>query len=245
MSPDALNATDATPSLRLRDYRVRKYVPDLVVEADFPVGVNLLLGVNGIGKTSLLRSLVNSRLRAAGSTTEVRRGNSSRHLRDERVCLLPQRPTVPGQLTVIDLIRYCCHLRGVEAGEGEHLLDQLGLLALADRKAGRLSGGETQRLHLALAFVGAPTVALLDEPSVALDPLARTRFADQMRSLTTAETIVVMSSHVASDIDIADRVYLIAGNRIAWSGRPTEFLEQSPRRQFDDAFGRLLRETSP
>jgi ABC-2 type transport system ATP-binding protein len=244
MSADTTTTTDGRPTLRLRDYRVRKYVPDLVVETDFPAGVNLLLGVNGVGKTTILRSLVHPGLRAAGSTADVCRGQLSRTLQEERVCLLPQKPTTPGQLTVVDLIRYCCHLRGVHPDCAQEVLERLGLGALADRKAARLSGGETQRLHLALAFVGDPAVALLDEPTVALDPLARSRFAELMRTLTTAETIIVMSSHVASDIDIADRIYLIAADRIAWAGSPTSFLEYSPRGQFDDAFGRLLREAT-
>lgn len=231
---------DNRPTLKLRDYGVRKYVPGLRVEADFPAGVNLLLGVNGVGKTTLLRSLVYPGLRAAGSTAEVWRGATSVPLHDARVCLLPQKPTAPGQLTVVDLIRYCCHLRGVTAERAADVLEALGLAPLANRKAARLSGGETQRLHLALAFVGNPTVALLDEPTVALDPLARTRFADSVKRLTTTDSIVVMSSHVASDIDIADRVFLVADDRITWTGSPEEFLRHSPRGQFDDAFGRLL-----
>jgi ABC-type multidrug transport system ATPase subunit len=74
--------------------------------------------------------------------------------------------------------------------------------------------------------------------------VARTRFGEVLRGLTTRETIVVMSSHVASDIDIADRVHLVAADRIAWSGSPEQFLAHSPRGQFDDAFGRLLDEAT-
>jgi len=244
MSTDTPLGEDGRPTLTLRNFRVRKYVPNLVVDADFPAGVNLLLGVNGVGKTTVLRSLVHPGLRAAGGSAEIRRSETIRNLDEERVCLLPQKPTTPGQLTVLDLVRYCCHLRSVDADQAAGLLDRLGLSALADRKAGRLSGGETQRLHLALAFVGDPVVALLDEPTVALDPLARTRFAELMRTLTTTNTIVVMSSHVASDIDIADQVHLVAGDRIAWTGTPADFLNHSPRGQLDEAFGRLLEQAT-
>lgn len=226
------------PRLELERYGLRRRVRELQVDATFAAGVNVLLGVNGVGKTTLLTSLVNPRLRSPGSVARLVHHGSSRPLDGSRLCLMPQHPTVPGHLTVIDLVRYCCHLRGARV---EHdVLHEMGLAHLTDRRADRLSGGEAQRVNLLLAFVGSPAVVLLDEPTVALDPLARARFVSSLRAASVPGTVVVMSTHVPSDIDVADRVHVLTPHGITWSGTGDEFLDHDHDRRFEAAFAALL-----
>jgi len=188
-----------------------------------------------VGKTTVLRSLVLPRLRARDSSVELTGAGESHPLDGQRICLLPQSPVVPARLRVLELVQYCCHVRGVPSSEAPGLVDLFGLSSLADRRAGALSGGQKQRLNLALSFVGNPRLILLDEPTVGLDPIARSQFGEALRSPTSAP-VVVLSSHVASDIAVADRVFLLTSSGISWVGSPEEFLSHSGTGQFDDAF---------
>jgi len=234
--------TGEAPVLELREYRVRKFVPEVRLDVDFPVGINVLLGVNGVGKTTILRSLVRPDLRTNNARVGLRRGSRRSELEHERVCLLPQRPVLPSQMTVSDLVRYCCQVRGAPPAAARKMLELLDLSELEDRRVRHLSGGETQRLNLALAFAGRPGVTLLDEPTVALDPLARTRFASALRSVAVPDVVVLMSTHVASDIEIADRVFVIDHRGVTWQGDPESFLAHAPDNRFDTAFTALLGE---
>jgi len=230
---------EGSPGLQLVDYRLNKYIPAMKIETTFAPGITVLLGVNGVGKTSLLRSLVHPALRAAGTAAIV--DEAGRHdLGHQLVCLLPQRPSLPSNLTVSEVLEYCCYLRGARSEQGRRLLAELDLVGVAERRTHRLSGGETQRLNLALAFVGPPRVALLDEPTVALDPLGRRAFAAALRRVVEADSIVVMSTHVASDIEVADHVQVMDPTGIAWRGRPNDFLALGSGAGFDAAFAELL-----
>jgi ABC-2 type transport system ATP-binding protein len=225
----------ALPVLRVRDLRPRKYAKHLRVDADFQAGVNVLLGVNGIGKTTLLNALANPGLRRHGSRVALSTSQAEEDpLERGSLSLLPQHPILPRNLTVQELIRYCCHIRGAPMAEVDRRLGDLGLRAVADRRTTRLSGGERQRLNLALAFVGSPRVVLLDEPTVSLDPLSRGQFNRHLRTMVAEET------HLPSDIDEADSVSLLTPAGVSWAGSPVDFLAMSPTGRFDHAFEALL-----
>jgi ABC-2 type transport system ATP-binding protein len=230
--------TDTTTTLALRAHRPGPRVPDLVVDCELRPGVNLLLGVNGVGKTTLLHSIIGAGGAAQPASVGLVRSGRSTALADAGVVLLPQRPRVPGHLSVRDLLTYCCAVRRSPTSEVARLLGTLGLASLADRKARHLSGGEVQRLSLALAFVGDPAVVLLDEPTVALDPLARAAFATALRAMLDACTVVVMTTHLAADVALADRVLLLAPDGIRWQGSAEDFRGLAPGGDFEDAFVR-------
>ncbi|MFL6106509.1 MAG: ATP-binding cassette domain-containing protein [Marmoricola sp.] len=228
-----------TFGLFLDGYHLRKHATGLMVDTTFEPGITVLLGVNGIGKTTLLTSLVRPDMRAGGRAVLQDEAGST-ELGEHLVCMLPQRPSLPSNLTVQEVVEYCCHLRGVEQGQGARLIDDLDLRPVAARRTHRLSGGESQRMNLALAFVGPPRVALLDEPTVALDPLGRRSFATALRRVADARSVVVMSTHVASDIEIADHVQVMDSGGISWRGTPSAFLSLGEGGGFDSAFAALL-----
>src|SRR5207237_2819512 len=87
----------------------------------------------------------------------------------------------------------------------------------------RLSGGEQQRLSLALAIVGRPEVVFLDEPTAGLDVQGRHTTWDLIRDLKAAGVAVVLTTHLLDEAEqLADRVVIIDSGRVVASGSPSE-----------------------
>jgi ABC-2 type transport system ATP-binding protein len=103
----------------------------------------------------------------------------------------------------------------------ERLLDLVGLRDVAGTYVRRLSGGECQRLSLALALVGRPEVVFLDEPTAGMDPRARATTWQLVRELRDAGTTVVLTTHHMDEAEhLCDRLAIIDHGRIVLEGTP-------------------------
>ena len=103
------------------------------------------------------------------------------------------------------------------------MLAVTGLEAIADRRAERLSGGQTQRVRFALALVGDPELLVLDEPTVGLDVEARQAFWTTVRGFAARGRTILFATHYLDEADAyADRVVLLAHGRVVADGPPTE-----------------------
>jgi ABC-2 type transport system ATP-binding protein len=120
----------------------------------------------------------------------------------------------------------------------DELLDVAGVREFADRRTQKLSGGETQRVRLAIALVSNPDLLVLDEPTVALDVEARHSFWTVMRDFAARGKTVVFATHYLEEADsYADRVVLMARGRVVADGSPTEIKAR--------VGGRIIRATLP
>lgn len=228
-------------SLMIENYRLTKRVRDFAVDAmAFQSGINLILGANGVGKSTLLMSLTNSSFRQRDARIELFQDGVAIPINEVRVSSLPQNPVIPLHLSVSDVLRYGSYIRGSDVAQVPELLERFGLGNLAQRKTGRLSGGEKQRLNLALALIGEPQLILLDEPTVALDPPGRQAFMGVLVENLKSDAIVLMSSHVASDVDFAGEVFVMDRTGFIWRGSSKEFLAHSATNRFDEAFNQVI-----
>jgi ABC-2 type transport system ATP-binding protein len=191
-------------------------------------GVTALLGPNGAGKTTLLRTLATIQPPRAGALQingrEVASEAEARAAR-RQIGYLPQRFGFEPGMRVRDFVRYAAWLRGLAPGEWAQAtnaaMEYVALHNEAATKLGRLSGGMRQRAAIAWAIVGRPSVVLLDEPTVGLDPQQRLRFRDIIKGLT--DTTVLLSTHLIDDVDaICDRVMVMNAGRIQFAGTVDE-----------------------
>ena len=112
-----------------------------------------------------------------------------------------------------------------------HVLEQVGLAALADQRYRALSGGERQRLGLALALVGRPSVAILDEPTAAMDAAARRSTWELLRGLRDAGSCVLITTHLLDEAEaLADRVAIMDAGRLVAVGTATDLRAVAARR---------------
>ncbi len=152
-----------------------------------PGAPTVLLGPNGSGKSTLLRLAMGLIAPTAGRITWGGRGAPG-----ERLAMMFQRPVMLRRSAAAN-VAYALPAR--DHARVAELLDRVGLAALANRPARKLSGGEQQRLALARALARDPEILFLDEPTASLDPAATKGVEDIVRVVAASGVKIVMATH--------------------------------------------------
>lgn len=178
-----------------------------------------VVGPNGAGKTTLLSILAGVQAPSAGT---VSRGVSE-------IGWVPQQPAVYSKLSVLENLRLFARLEKVADTESAvaRMLEQTGLTERADERVDRLSGGNQQRVNVALGLLADPPVILLDEPSTALDPTQRERLWMLVSELAAGGTGIVFSTHIVAEAErYAGRVLVLDQGRLLFDGPPAELARE-------------------
>jgi ABC-2 type transport system ATP-binding protein len=171
-----------------------------------------IIGPNGAGKTTLLSILAGVLSADEGELTHS--GSDAGWV--------PQQPALYSKLSVAENLRLFARLERVADPEAAvaGMLAQTGLADRADEEVGRLSGGNQQRVNIAIGLLSAPSLLLLDEPSASLDPRQRERLWEFISGLGTT---VVFSTHDVGEVErYANRVLLLADGELLFTGTPSE-----------------------
>jgi ABC-2 type transport system ATP-binding protein len=193
-----------------------------------------VIGPNGAGKTTLLSIIAGIQRASSGAV--------SRDLRE--VGWAPQQPALYSKLTVLENLELFARLEKLADPDAavKRMLEQTGLAERARERVGRLSGGNQQRVNVALGLIAAPPVLALDEPSASLDPGQRERLWEFIGSLARSGTAVVFSSHNVSDAQRhADRVLVLAGGRLLLDGAPAALMAEGGEPEGGDLERALVR----
>jgi ABC-2 type transport system ATP-binding protein len=226
----ALGAEGVTKS-----YGERVALRDVSFEVE-PGELVAIIGPNGAGKTTLLSIL-------AG----IQPADSGDVLGPGGVGWVPQHPAIYSKLSVAENLRLFARLERVADPETavERMLEQTGLADRAGEEVSRLSGGNRQRLNIAVGVLAEPPVLLLDEPSSALDPRQRERLWQFVGGLRRRGTSVVYSTHNVQEAERhADRVLVLADGELLFTGTPRELESAvgSPDIDFEASFVTFLHE---
>ncbi|MFI9241439.1 ATP-binding cassette domain-containing protein [Streptomyces sp. NPDC053086] len=199
------------------------------VSLAFPPGVTGLLGPNGAGKSTLLSLLSTARTPRSGTVTllgEQATGRARVQRLRQRTGVLPQSFGFYPRFTVLEFTEYAAWLRKVPAARRrQRAVEALRLVQMdqhAGRRMGALSGGMLRRVGIAQAMVNEPSLVLLDEPTVGLDPAQRVGFRSLIRELGD-RCAVVMSTHLAEDVaHVCDRVAVLLDGTVRFTGTVAE-----------------------
>ncbi|WP_183092670.1 ABC transporter ATP-binding protein [Nocardioides stalactiti] len=200
------------------------------VEVALGRGVTTLVGRNGAGKTTLLRALVGLESARSGEVRILDQSgarSSERRIVARQVGYVAQAAGVPAGARVRDVVAYAAWLKAMPARRTatavEAALAGLGGDHLQRRRVGTLSGGERQRVSIAMALVHSPTVLILDEPSVGLDPVQRVTLRRIIDTLA-ADRAVLVSTHLIEDVGGAADAQVLAleQGRLIFSGSPDD-----------------------
>lgn len=226
---------------------------DLVVQPGEVIGI---LGPNGAGKTTLLETIQGYLRPTVGRVTVFGLDPATRtHEVAARWGVMPQSSGLPMGLTVHESVRLFRDLHGSSASV-EDVIETTDLGPLADRRWRSLSGGEQQRLNLAIALCGGSELLMLDEPTAAVDTEGRDRVLGLLQQLAEAGSTILMSTHRFEDVDaVAERVVMLDRGSIV-ADAPIEALTSDRDHvrfraapgldvsSLDDALG-PVRETTP
>jgi ABC-2 type transport system ATP-binding protein len=180
------------------------------------------VGPNGAGKTTLLSILAGVQSASSG-TVSGRAGAGGAH----EIGWAPQQAAVYGRLTVRENLRLFARLEHVSDADAAvaRMLEQTGLQPRADDRVESLSGGNRQRVNVALALLADPLVLALDEPTSALDPAQRARLWGFVSSLADRGKSVLFSTHHLGEVRrYATRAIVLVEGELLFDGAPGELL---------------------
>lgn len=207
--------------------RTTTAVDDLTCSIEAGV-VTGFLGPNGAGKTTTMRMILGLDHPTAGTATID--GRTYRQLTDPLRtvgALLDAKQTHPNR-PVRDHLRWLAATSRIPVARVDEVLDMVGLASVADKKAGTLSLGMSQRLGIAAALLGDPPVLLFDEPVNGLDPEGIRWVRTLMRTLAGQGRTVLVSSHLLAEMaNTADRLVVIGRGKLVASTTVTEFVSRS------------------
>jgi ABC-2 type transport system ATP-binding protein len=208
-------------------YREVVAVDDLSFQAEAGE-VTCVLGPNGAGKTSTIESLEGIRRPALGRLSVIGLDPHRDHRSlVERIGVMLQEGGVHPGVRAIEALRHAAALYAESLDPGE-LLERVGLGGLDRRTYRQLSGGEQRRLALALALVGRPQVAFLDEPTTGVDPAGRQVIRQVIADLRSEGVTLVLTTHDLDEAErVADRIVIIDRSRLVAEG-PLEEIMRGP-----------------
>jgi len=233
----------AEPLLSVRDLAKRYGERVALRDVSFDVLAGELVAVvgpNGAGKTTLLSILAGVQRASAG---EVGGPAGSKGAR--AIGWVPQQPALYSKLSVEENLRLFARLERVADPHAavETMLAQTELRERAHELVERLSGGNRQRVNVALGLIADPKLLALDEPSSALDPGQRARLWEFVDRLVQGGTSVLFSTHHLGEVRrYATRAIVLADGELLFDGPPRELIATSPPGDdFEGAFIAFLK----
>jgi len=202
-----------------------------------------LLGPSGCGKSTLMRAIVGVQQVASGRVRILGRDAGEPSLRHE-IGYLTQSPSVYADLTVTENLRYFAAVTGAPPDRVGEVLAQVALQDAAGQIVGSLSGGERTRVSLATTLLNRPTVLVLDEPTVGLDPILRVDLWRSFRELTDAGATLLVSSHSMEEASECDDLLLMREGAILAATTPDELRARTGESDLSRAFLAIIRGSS-
>ena len=206
-----------------------------------------LLGVNGAGKTTVIKML--SCLTQPTSGDALLNGNSI--CKDAAavktlIGVSPQETAVASGLTAYENLQLMCGAHGFSKEKQNakiaELTELLGLAPVIRRKAGKLSGGWQRRLSIAMALISEPQILFLDEPTLGLDVLARHELWQSIRSLKGRITMVLTTHYMEEAEALSDRIGIMARGRLLAVGTAAELKARTGAGDLEGAFVSIVKE---
>lgn len=172
-----------------------------------------LIGPNGCGKTTLIKSILGMVIPSSGSIKFKEEFISKTYEYRRHIGYMPQIGRYPDNMTIGQILEMIIEVRKSDKQLDEELLQQFKLKDLYNKRMSTLSGGTTQKVSATLAFLFNPDVLILDEPTAGLDPLASEILKEKIISEKKKGKLILITSHLLSELDdlITQIIYMQDG----------------------------------
>jgi ABC-2 type transport system ATP-binding protein len=203
-----------------------------------------LIGPNGAGKTTLIRAIAGLIAPSEGQLIVCGARMPDRSVAPQ-IGYMTQLEALYNDLTVAENLRFFATLFAVpprvQRERMEELLALVDLTDRADSVVGTLSGGLKQRASLAVALIHKPRLALLDEPTVGVDPELRVAFWDYFARLTAEGTTLIVSTHHLDEAVRCNRLGMMRAGRTIAEDTPERIMSFTGSKTLEDAFLTIAR----
>lgn len=190
-----------------------------------------LIGPNGAGKTTFIKAILGI-VQPTGGTVKVLGGSPEDPRIREKIGYLPERLHLPNAWTAPAFLHTVGRLKRLKPDRAAELrlLERVGLAHAAGQKIGGYSKGMRQRLGLAAALLGSPSLLVLDEPTDGIDPMGRVEVRTILQEEVRRGTTLFLNSHLLAETErVCDRVAILANGRVLREGRLEELARGGAR----------------
>lgn len=227
-------ASDAMNDAVIRVRGLSKRFGDVLAVNDLDLAVEQgtiygFLGPNGCGKTTTMRMLTGLLTPTAGDIKVLGYAlpDGAEPLK-RRIGYMTQRFSLYEDLTVIENLRFVATVYGLRHRQAQarirELLATYALESLSGQRAGRMSGGQRQRLALAAAIIHQPSLLFLDEPTSAVDPENRRDFWERLFDLVEGGATILVSTHYMDEAERCHKLAIMESGYIRADGAPADLL---------------------
>ena len=204
-----------------------------------------LIGPNGCGKTTLIKSVLGMVIPTSGQIlfngVKVSGGFEYRR----QIGYMPQIGRYPENMSIGQVIGMIRDLRQSSISVDEHLLHAFKLQSLYPKKMRTLSGGTTQKVSATLAFLFNPEVLILDEPTAGLDPIASEILKEKIISEKEKGKLIIITSHLLSELDdLVTHVVFMQDGNVKFNSEIGDLRAQTGETKISRSIAKILKEQS-
>ncbi len=232
----------AEPAIVVDGLRVRRGRRPVLHDLRFSVAagsVTGLLGPSGCGKTTLMRAIVGVQVVEAGRVEVLGAPAGAPPLRP-RVGYVTQAPSVYGDLSVRENLRYFARVLGVPRERVGEAIETVVLGEQADQVVASLSGGQSARVSLATALLGRPSCSFSTSPPSASTRSCAATSGGPSARLADAGTTLLVSSHVMDEAEHCDELLLMREGELLAAEAPDALRARTGEQRLDEAFLALI-----
>ncbi|GAB4292484.1 MAG: hypothetical protein Kow0098_12510 [Ignavibacteriaceae bacterium] len=207
-------------------------------------GVTALVGPNGSGKTTIIKSILGLVKPDQGNIiikNETINGDCSYR---KNIGYMPQLARYPDNLTVNEVIKMIKDLRNVKIDVESDLVKKFGLINELNKPIRTLSGGTRQKLSIVIAFMFDPEILILDEPTASLDPLSSSILKELIGTEKHNGKTILLTSHFMNEVEeLADEIIFLLDGEIHYKGKVSALLKDKDELKLEKAVARIITES--
>lgn len=205
-----------------------------------------LIGPNGCGKTTLIKCILGIVIPNEGSIKVNGETISNSFLYRKNIGYMPQIGRYPENMTIGQIFEMIKEIRQSTEPLDENLLVQFQLHQLFDKRMSTLSGGTTQKVSAALAFLFNPNILILDEPTAGLDPLAAEILKEKIIAEKNNGKLILITSHLLSELDdLITQLIFMQDGKIEFHHTINELKKNTGEEKISKAIASILKGKSP
>lgn len=214
------------------------------VNASFEAGqVVSVIGPNGSGKTTLIKCILGMVVADKGSIFFDGKNIGRDFQYRNQIGYMPQIGRYPANMKIGQLFSMMKDLRKAVTNTDNELIKEYALETMFDKPMHTLSGGTTQKVSAALAFLFNPQVLILDEPTAGLDPLASEILKTKILKAKNEGKLVMITSHIMSEVEeMADKILYLFEGRINFYKTISELKAETGEERLGKAIAKIMKE---
>lgn len=201
-----------------------------------------LIGPNGCGKTTLIKSILGMVIPTKGDILFDEKSILKKYKYRDQIGYMPQIGRYPDYMTVGQIIEMIKKIRNSDAVLDEDLIKAFELEKIFDKQMRTLSGGTTQKVSAILAFLFNPDVLILDEPTAGLDPLASEILKEKIIKEREKGKLILITSHLLSELDdMISQIIFMQEGKVHFHKSIADLLESTNEQKISKAIASILK----